>query len=161
MASAILLKRMHEVETVTFLMTGDMNNKWNKQRVRNCHKLGLPHHVLIAQCFREYVLQPLTPGAPEKRQPCVMCNPRVKFKALMTLASELDCQGIATGHYARVGRKLFMKASCLMMSGAARYQGVAKIARRVDVILPASLSRCRMTRRLFEDNTVFLTVLLI
>lgn len=107
-ASAILLKRMHEVETVTFLLTGDVEQQ-KEQTARAseiANKLGLPHHVLdLTQCFREYVLQPFLDAWRKGRtpNPCVMCNPRVKFAALMTLASELDCQAIATGHYARVG----------------------------------------------------------
>jgi tRNA-specific 2-thiouridylase len=32
--------------------------------------------------------------------PCVLCNPRVKFKALFAAADELGAQLVATGHYA-------------------------------------------------------------
>ncbi len=34
--------------------------------------------------------------------PCVLCNPTVKFAALVDLADRLGCDHIATGHYARV-----------------------------------------------------------
>ena len=34
--------------------------------------------------------------------PCVLCNPTVKFKALCDAADENGCRYIATGHYARV-----------------------------------------------------------
>jgi tRNA-specific 2-thiouridylase len=34
--------------------------------------------------------------------PCVECNRRVKFGALLDKASELGCKGVATGHYARL-----------------------------------------------------------
>lgn len=33
--------------------------------------------------------------------PCILCNPTVKFKALLACADRLDAQFIATGHYAR------------------------------------------------------------
>lgn len=34
--------------------------------------------------------------------PCVLCNPTVKFAALISIADRLGCEFIATGHYARV-----------------------------------------------------------
>lgn len=35
--------------------------------------------------------------------PCVLCNPTVKFAALLSIADRLGCDQIATGHYARIG----------------------------------------------------------
>ncbi|NMA18316.1 MAG: tRNA-specific 2-thiouridylase [Clostridiaceae bacterium] len=107
-ASAILLKRMHDVETVTFLLKGDTEQQKEQTAIASeiAKKLGLSHHVLdLTQRFREYVLQPFLEAwrSGKTPNPCVMCNPHVKFKALMALASKLNCQGIATGHYARVG----------------------------------------------------------
>lgn len=37
--------------------------------------------------------------------PCIMCNPKVKFNALVAAADRLGCDYIATGHYARLGQK--------------------------------------------------------
>jgi tRNA-specific 2-thiouridylase len=34
--------------------------------------------------------------------PCVICNPTLKFRALLEIAHEVNAQWIATGHYARV-----------------------------------------------------------
>lgn len=34
--------------------------------------------------------------------PCITCNPKIKFRALVEMADKLDCQFIATGHYARL-----------------------------------------------------------
>src|SRR5205814_3354808 len=34
--------------------------------------------------------------------PCVGCNSRLKFSSLDRLAVSLDCEKVATGHYARV-----------------------------------------------------------
>lgn len=36
--------------------------------------------------------------------PCVMCNPLIKFRALTDYADEIGAAHIATGHYARTGR---------------------------------------------------------
>lgn len=37
--------------------------------------------------------------------PCIVCNPNVKFKAICDKADELGIEHIATGHYAAVGEK--------------------------------------------------------
>lgn len=37
--------------------------------------------------------------------PCVLCNTHIKWEALLERADALDCQYIATGHYARVRKK--------------------------------------------------------
>ena len=61
-ASAILLKRMHEVETVTFLMTGDAEQQMEQTAKASeiANKLGLPHHVLdLTQCFCRFVQPPM------------------------------------------------------------------------------------------------------
>lgn len=47
--------------------------------------------------------------------PCIVCNPTVKFKALIALADKIGAEKIATGHYARTGmdsrgRPLLLKA---------------------------------------------------
>ena len=36
--------------------------------------------------------------------PCVVCNPLVKFRALTDYADEIGAPYVATGHYARTGR---------------------------------------------------------
>ena len=53
--------------------------------------------------------------------PCVVCNPRVKFRALIDYADELGAPYIATGHYARTGRDAQGRA-LLLRAGAAKDQ---------------------------------------
>ena len=152
MASAILLKRMHEVETVTFLMTGDAEQQMEQTAKASeiANKLGLPHHVLdLTQCFREYVLQPFLAWR-SKGAKCVLCAIRVKFKALMT-SLKLDCQGIATGRTRVLAREL-AKVSCLMMSGAARYQTTQRSRDVWTVILPARPVTIAVTRALEKSK---------
>lgn len=48
--------------------------------------------------------------------PCVICNPTIKFRTLMEYAEETGAEYLATGHYARVGwdnknRALLLRAS--------------------------------------------------
>lgn len=47
--------------------------------------------------------------------PCVICNPKIKFKYLLEVADELGVEKIATGHYARIsedsiGENVLLKA---------------------------------------------------
>lgn len=117
MASAILLRRVYDVETVTFLLSGNAKRQ-EEQAAKTAEvacRLGFPHHVLdLTQLFHEHVLKPFHDAwrSGKTPNPCVVCNPRIKFKALKTLASELDCAAIATGHYARVG-----KGNCISSVG--------------------------------------------
>jgi tRNA-specific 2-thiouridylase len=68
-------------------------------------RLHIPHYVLdFTQQFKEIVtdnfineyLNARTPN------PCILCNTHLKWKALMQKAEQLQCDCIATGHYARI-----------------------------------------------------------
>ena len=55
--------------------------------------------------FEQYVLRPFAAlyKKGETPNPCLLCNPSVKFRGLLEAADELGCEKIATGHYAAVG----------------------------------------------------------
>lgn len=68
-------------------------------------KLGVPVHVIDAQeDFEREVITPFCENycAGRTPNPCILCNPAVKFRLLLKKADELGCKFIATGHYARV-----------------------------------------------------------
>ena len=68
-------------------------------------QLGVPCHVLDAQeLFERQVVTPFCASycRGETPNPCILCNPAVKFAALRTAADRLGIPYIATGHYARV-----------------------------------------------------------
>lgn len=81
-------------------------------------RLGMPFHVLDFQdAFRKEVMEDfvgcyesgLTPN------PCVVCNRRLKFGALLDAALEIGCDYIVTGHYARIERengRFLLKKAC-------------------------------------------------
>lgn len=73
-----------------------------------CTRLRIPHQVcdLTAEFARE-VVQPFLEGysAGLTPNPCLRCNPRVKFGALLAVARDLGCSHLATGHYALRGRR--------------------------------------------------------
>lgn len=67
--------------------------------------LQIPLHVIDAeQAFESHVILPFCENycAGRTPNPCIMCNPMVKFRLLSEKADELGCRFIATGHYARV-----------------------------------------------------------
>jgi len=69
--------------------------------------LDVPHYVLdYVEEFRRVVVEPFAAGylAGTTPNPCVECNRRVRFGALLEQAAALGCDAVATGHHARVGR---------------------------------------------------------
>ena len=67
--------------------------------------LGVPLTVIDAgEAFEKEVVEPFCAAycAGRTPNPCVLCNPAVKFKLLAAEADKLGCRFIATGHYARV-----------------------------------------------------------
>ena len=66
-------------------------------------QLGFPHYVLdLSDRFERDVIQQFVTEYERGRTPipCVRCNSHTKFKDLLAYADDLDCQYIATGHYA-------------------------------------------------------------
>lgn len=69
-------------------------------------RLGFPHYVFnMTVPFREEVVAPFVRAYEEGQtpNPCIECNRRLKFGALLRRADELGWGRIATGHYARLG----------------------------------------------------------
>ncbi|MBI3074074.1 MAG: tRNA 2-thiouridine(34) synthase MnmA [Deltaproteobacteria bacterium] len=68
-------------------------------------EIGIPHYVLdYSDAFEAAVIRPFVAEYARGRtpSPCVLCNDRLKFRALLMRARALGCAAIATGHYARV-----------------------------------------------------------
>ncbi|MEZ0539813.1 tRNA 2-thiouridine(34) synthase MnmA [Fibrella arboris] len=67
--------------------------------------LGFPHYILdIRNEFGDAVIDHFTGEYLEGRtpNPCVLCNTHIKWDALLRRADRLDCEHIATGHYAHI-----------------------------------------------------------
>jgi len=68
-------------------------------------KHGFTHFIVdIREEFGDWVINRFTNDylAGRTPNPCVLCNTHIKWAALLRRADDLDCDYIATGHYARV-----------------------------------------------------------
>jgi len=72
---------------------------------RVANKLGIPYYVLnFAHSFVEDVIDRFADEYLRGRtpNPCIICNEKVKFGTFLQKALELECDYVATGHYAIV-----------------------------------------------------------
>ena len=68
-------------------------------------RLGIEHHIAdVRDEFRTMVVQPFIDSylAGYTPNPCVNCNPAMKFRLLCEWADKLGCAKIATGHYVKI-----------------------------------------------------------
>jgi tRNA-specific 2-thiouridylase len=66
---------------------------------------GFPHYILdIREEFGDFVIDNFVDEylAGRTPNPCVLCNTYIKWEALLKRADKLDCEFIATGHYANI-----------------------------------------------------------
>ncbi|MEZ4981131.1 MAG: tRNA 2-thiouridine(34) synthase MnmA [Saprospiraceae bacterium] len=80
-------------------------------------QMGFHHFIIdIRDEFGDYVIDNFVEEyiAGRTPNPCVLCNTHIKWSALLKRADALDCEFIATGHYAKImeneGRKFISKA---------------------------------------------------
>ncbi|HKK79798.1 MAG TPA: tRNA 2-thiouridine(34) synthase MnmA [Phaeodactylibacter sp.] len=79
--------------------------------------MGFHHFIVdIREEFGDYVIDNFVDEylAGRTPNPCVLCNTHIKWSALLKRADALDCEFIATGHYAQIkeqeGRRYIRKA---------------------------------------------------
>jgi len=80
-----------------------LDDVYDARRVAD--SLGFPFYVLnLEREFEESVVEPFIQSylSGETPIPCVACNSRLKFALLDRMARSLDCDKVASGHYARV-----------------------------------------------------------
>jgi len=67
--------------------------------------MGFPHYVLdLREEFNKHIITNFVDEYLSGRtpNPCVLCNTHIKWDALLQKADQLNCEYIATGHYAQV-----------------------------------------------------------
>lgn len=100
--AALLQEQGYAVLGVYCQMTDDTTEQQDAYRV--AEHLGIPFFTLdLRDDFRKYVISNFIDEYKKGRtpNPCIVCNPLVKFKGL----ASVDADYIATGHYAGVGQR--------------------------------------------------------
>jgi tRNA-uridine 2-sulfurtransferase len=85
-----------------------------------CHKLGIPYYLIDeADLFQKQVIGYFAEEYKAGRtpNPCVICNEKLKFGALLDRARQLGGDFVATGHFARLekspdGSRVLLKKGC-------------------------------------------------
>jgi len=123
-AAALLKEEGHDVIGVTMQLwhgnsSGErccsISNIKDAQIVAK--QLGMLHHVLdLQEIFKRTVIDHFISEYERGRtpNPCVRCNKRIKFDALLKKVGGLGADNIATGHYARIEK---VKGKYLLKKG--------------------------------------------
>lgn len=110
-SAMLLLEQGYEVIGVTFRtygseeQTGCGSLAAVEEAKQNAARLGIEHHVAdFREPFRQCVIQNFIDEYMSGRtpNPCVLCNSYIKWGEMMRMADELQCEYIATGHYAQI-----------------------------------------------------------
>lgn len=104
---SMLLEEGYRVEGLTFV-TCDSGLRAAEDAAALAASLGIPHHVAdVRDEFSRLVIEPFINAYMEGKtpNPCVVCNPIVKFRLLEEWADRLGCSRIATGHYVNIMEK--------------------------------------------------------
>lgn len=105
--TAYLLKEQgYEVIGVTLCMHGNAE-KEIKDAEDVAKRIGIKHRVMeLKETFQEKIIGYFTESYKqgETPNPCMVCNPLMKWTALLSVAKEEGAEQVATGHYAGVVR---------------------------------------------------------
>jgi len=111
--SSVTLLRLKELGYAPVGLTLTMWDKYHSEQYKDavrrarrvCDKIGIRHvsldvraafEAIIVDHFVDEYLKGVTPN------PCVECNPKVKWKSIIDFADQNGIGQVATGHYARV-----------------------------------------------------------
>lgn len=119
-AAALLVEQGYDVIGVTMKLWAGEDDPFAAHRFGGCctvgssedarrvaHLLDVPYYVLnLTDEFNARVVDNFVAeyAAGKTPNPCARCNEFIKFRAFIERADELDCEFIATGHYAQIER---------------------------------------------------------
>jgi tRNA-specific 2-thiouridylase len=109
-AGYLLKEQGYNIIGATLKTYSDKSNQFNlRKSERNiidakiiAQKLKIPHYVIDVETeFENKIIRYFTDNylIGQTPNPCVVCNPLIKFKYLFELSEQFDCEYIATGHY--------------------------------------------------------------
>lgn len=84
-----------------------------------CKALDIPYHLVdVSDLFKKKVINYFTFELKNNNtpNPCVICNPELKFKVLLGLAKKYGISHVATGHYAQIKKDRRGKNFQLLMA---------------------------------------------
>jgi len=70
-----------------------------------CQQLGIKLHLIdLTESFSEQIVSKFIDDYLNGKtpNPCVLCNPLIKWESLLKIAEKLSCDFVATGHYAKI-----------------------------------------------------------
>jgi tRNA-specific 2-thiouridylase len=106
MITALLLKQQgHPVLALHMILRPEDPPEAGKQIKELTARLGVSLHLVdLRLAFQKHVIEPFVDAYRKGMtpNPCVVCNPRIKFSLLQEKAIELGANSLATGHYARI-----------------------------------------------------------
>lgn len=119
-AAVMLHEQGYEVIGIT-MKTWDYANSGGSKKETDCCSLdsindarsvavdlGFSHFIIdIREEFGDFVINNFVDEylAGRTPNPCVLCNTYIKWEALLKRADALDCEFIATGHYAKIRKE--------------------------------------------------------
>ena len=111
-AAAILVEKGYQVEGL-FMKNWEEDSKFctseqdYKDALQICNSIDIPLRSVNfskeywEKVFKKFLIEYKLGRTPN---PCVLCNTHIKCEALLKRADKLDCEFIATGHYANINK---------------------------------------------------------
>jgi tRNA-specific 2-thiouridylase len=99
----LLKKQQYKVIGITFDLCG--NEKLLEEAQKVSSFLKIEHHIInLREVFREKIIEKTVESYRngETPSPCCICNEVIKFSTLQKYREILNCDFVATGHYAKI-----------------------------------------------------------
>ena len=160
--TAALLLKKKGLEVIGFYFDALGNNQEGLATARKAaEQLGIEFvHRDVSKEFDSCVISNFCSEYIHGRtpNPCVVCNPTVKFKNLIDVADEKGAYYIATGHYARIAEE---DGKCFIRQGASQKKDQSYMLARLGqeytsrLIFPlGEIDNKDTTRQLARDNNL-------
>ncbi len=104
-AAYLLRKEGYEVVGVTMYLVNKEDDTSIDDAKKIAKMLNIEHHVIdYRDFFKETIIKNFITSYQNTQtpNPCILCNKKLKFGLLWEKAKELNCEYIATGHYAQI-----------------------------------------------------------
>lgn len=105
LAAALLTEKGYDVFGVTFRLHESQDEESVLDARKVAKQIGIYHHIIdLNEPFEKEVIHDFCQEYEKGRtpNPCVVCNTRIKFGALLHAVQHLGASYLATGHYAQV-----------------------------------------------------------